>query len=180
LKAADDLVALTGNKYVRCSLEGKLLEARILLDQGDYAKAGQVLEETKDGAGRYSIRDLEAQSLCLLGKVQAEQGKYVDAMADCSEGLELTRHLGQATYDCLTICADVSMAAGESGRALEFLGPAIDEAATVYSQTCPARMRQSFLDTKHVSAYVSRAEDILTGLGRADEAHAYAAKFPLK
>ena len=90
------------------------------------------------------------------------------------------RRLGQAAYDCRVICAEISIAAGDKTKALEFLGPALDEAALVYRDKCPPRMLHNFIEAKKVPEYVSQIEDILSGLGRTDEATAYRAKFPLK
>ncbi len=180
LRAADELVEMTSGNYVRCGVEGMLLSAIILLDRDDYVRAGQVLDEVRSRAGQYSLRDLEAQSLCLLGKVRAEQGGYEEAVSLCTEGIETASRLGQATYDCATVCADISVAAGDPDGALELLGPALDEAAIAYREKCPPRMRRGFLEAKHIPEYLSRLEELLAGLGRADEASAYRAKFPLK
>jgi serine/threonine protein kinase/Tfp pilus assembly protein PilF/predicted negative regulator of RcsB-dependent stress response len=179
LKAAEDLVAVTGDEYVRCGVEAMLLSARILIDQADYARAAQVLEDVRSRAGSHSLRDLEAQALCLLGKVRAGQGRYDDAIALCTEGIDLTGRLGLATYDCRAICGEVNAAAGDTQKALELLGLALDEASAVYREKCPSRMLHSYLEAKHVSEHVSQIESILTGLGRTQDALAYRAKFPL-
>jgi serine/threonine protein kinase/Tfp pilus assembly protein PilF len=180
LKAANDLVVMTDSNYVRCGMEGMLLSAMILVDEKDYAQAGKVLESARDGAGHRSLRDLEAEAACLLGKVHAEEGKYDDAMRLCGDGIELMQRLGHATYDCRVICGEVSLAANDKDRALEFLGPALDEAAAVYETKCPSRMRNDFIQTKKISERTSEVENILSGLGRTAEANAYRAKFRLK
>jgi tetratricopeptide (TPR) repeat protein/predicted Ser/Thr protein kinase len=180
LKATDDLGALASDNYVRCGVEALVLSARILVDQGDYDRASRVLMDVRDRAKRYSLRDLEAQALCLLGKVRAEQGKYDDAMVLCGEGVDLTDRLGLAAYDCRVASSEVSLAAGRPERALEFLGPALDEAAAVYRDRCPARMQRTYLETKHVAEQVGEIESILTGLGRSEDALAYHSRFPLK
>lgn len=179
LKAAEDLVALTGDRYLRCGLEAMLLSALILIDQADYAGASRVLEDARDRAGEHSIRDLEATALCLLGSVLAEQGRYDDAIAACTEGVELTSRLGHATYDCKAVCGEVSLAADDMGKTLEYLGSALDEAAVVYHSKCPPRLLHGFLEAKGVSEYVNQVESILTGLGRTEDALAYRSKFPL-
>jgi len=180
LKATDELVALTGNDYVRCSVGAMLLSAMIRIDRDDPARAGQVLEDARQRAARYSLRDLEAQSLCLLAKVRAGQGRTDEAIGLCSDGVDLSSRLGQATYDCRIVCADACVAAGDTERALEFLGPALDEISVVYEDRCPPRMRQDLLVSKQVSEHLRQIESILSGLGRTGEAAAYRARFPLK
>ena len=180
LQSANGLVEMTGGNYVRCGVEAMLLSAGILIDQGEHSRAGEVLEEVRSKAGQYSLRDLEAQSLCLLGRVRAEQGRSEEAIELCSEGVDLTRRLGHGAYDCLVICADISLAAGDTERALDFLKPALDEAASIYREKCPPKMLYSFVERKRIPEYVSRIESILTDLGRTDEAATYRAKFPLK
>jgi hypothetical protein len=157
-----------------------LLSARVHIDKEDYVRAAEVLEAVRQRSEEHSLRDIESRSGCLLGKVRAAQGRYEDAIALCTDGIDLAERLGQAAYDCRTVCADVSIGAGDNARALEFLGPALDEAALVYREKCPLRMRHGFMEAKDISRYVSTIEDILTGLGRTDEAAAYRAKFPLK
>jgi len=178
LQSANELVEMTIGNYVRCGVEGMLLSARILIDQGEYNRAGEVLEQVRNRAGLYSLRDLEAKALCILATVRVEQGRFEEAIDLCSEGVDLTKRLGHGAYDCLVICADISLAAGDTERALDFLKPALDEAASIYREKCPQRMLHSFMERKRIPEYVSRIEDILSGLGRADEA-AYRAKFPL-
>jgi tetratricopeptide (TPR) repeat protein len=157
-----------------------LLSASILIDQGEHNRAGEVLAQVRSMAGRHSLRDLEAQALCLLGKVRAEQEGYEEAIALCTEGIDLANRLGHAVFECRAICAEVSVAAGDSEKALEFLGSALDDAAIVYRDKCPPRMRHSLMEAKKVPTYVREIEDILIGLGRTDEAATYRAKFPLK
>jgi tetratricopeptide (TPR) repeat protein len=180
LQSANELVELTDGNYVRCGVEAGLLSARILLDQGEYDRAGEVLEQAEGMAGRYSLRDLEAQSLCLLGRVRGEQGRFDEAAGLCDRGLDLTGRLGHAAYDCLVICADISLKAGEDSTALDYLELALDEAATVYNEKCPPGMLHGFMERKRVPEYVTMIEGLLMGLGRSYEAAAYRAKFPLK
>jgi tetratricopeptide (TPR) repeat protein len=180
LKDLGDLVDTVSDNYVRCGVEGMLLSARILIDQGQHDQAGQMLEEVRSTAERHSLRDLEAKALCLLGKVRAEQGDQGTAMDLCTLGIDLLGRLGHASYDCRTICADIGIAAGDAEAAITFLGPALDEAGAVYSEKCPPRMLHYFLEAKKVPDYVSRIESLFSGLGRPDEAVAYRAKFPLK
>jgi tetratricopeptide (TPR) repeat protein len=179
LRSASELAELTTGNYVRCGAEAMLLSASIHIDLGEYDMAGEVLEEVLTRAGRHSLRDLEAKTLCLLGTVRAEQGMYEDATEVCRQGVDLTRRLGHGTYDCLVICADISLAAGDTEKALEFLGPALDEAASVYRDRCPPKLLRSFLERKRVPDYVRRIEEVLSGLGRSAEAPTYRAKFPL-
>jgi hypothetical protein len=180
LKAVDDLVDMIGDNYVRCGVEGMLLSALILVDQGKHDQAGQVLEDVRSRAERHSLRDLDAKALCLLGKVRAGQGSHGDAMELCTVGIDLLVRLGHASYDCRTICADISIAAGDTEAAIAFLGPALDEAGSVYSEKCPPRMLHYFIEAKKVPDYVGQIESLFSGLGRPDEAIAYRAKFPLK
>jgi len=180
LRALNDLVDISSEKYVRCGVEGMLLSARILVDQEEYDQAGEVLEDVRGRAEKNSLRDLQAEALCLLGRVRAEQGDYQGAMDLCTLGIDLLRRLGHATYDCRTMCAEISIAAGDAEDAIAFLGPALDEAGAVYSDKCPPRMLHYFIEAKKVPDYVSQIESLLSGVGRPDEATAYRTKFPLQ
>ena len=180
LRSIKDIIQMTTGNYVRCGVEAMLLSAGIRIDQGDYDAAGDVLEQVRTRAGRHSLRDLEAKALCLLGKVRGEQGMYEDALALSSAGTDLTSRLGHSAYDCLIICADISLAAGDTAGALDHLEPALDEAASVYREKCPPKMVHGFVESKRIPEYVTRIEQLLTEAGRTDEAGAYRARFPLK
>jgi serine/threonine protein kinase/Tfp pilus assembly protein PilF/predicted negative regulator of RcsB-dependent stress response len=180
LQTLDDLIKVAGDRFVRCGVEARLKSASILIAQGEFDRAGRALDEAGSQASQHSLRDLEARSKCLSGKVRAGQGDYQDGVSLATEGAALAERLGQGTYDCNMVCADVIMGAGEPGKALEFLTPALDGAAAVYRDECPARMRRGFLEAKEIPRHLDQMESILSGLGRNDEARTYRAKFSLK
>ncbi|MFH1314510.1 MAG: tetratricopeptide repeat protein [Candidatus Eisenbacteria bacterium] len=154
------LVEVTGTDYVRCRVQGSLVVARATADTGTPGEAEQTLNGVIAEARRYSLRDIECEALWLLAGVLTRQGRVDDAMESCDKALEIAAALGLAEYESLVACGDVRMKAGDAAGAAGFFTRALDEAATVYEDKCPPRLRSYYVEQKRIPHYLSLLDNL--------------------
>jgi tetratricopeptide (TPR) repeat protein len=156
---------VTGTDYVRCRVRGLLVVARATVDNGTPEEAEQTLNNVIAEARRYSLRDIESEALWLLAGVLSGQGRVDAAMESCDEALGIAAALGLAQYEALVTCGDVRMKAGDDAGAAAFFTRALDEAVSVYENTCPPRLRSYYVEQKHIPHYLDLLNDLPTEAG---------------
>ena len=157
------LTEVTGSDYVRCRVQGLLVAARGATDAGADVEAEKSLNAVLGEARRYSFRDLESDALRHLAGVLASQGRLEAAGESCDQALEIATVLGLGKYEPLVACGEIRLTVGDTAGAASFFARALDEAASVYADGCPPRLRSYYLQQKRIPHYVERLEDLAAG-----------------
>jgi tetratricopeptide (TPR) repeat protein len=157
------LIEVAGTDYVRCRVQGLLVAARAAVDAGRDREAEEALNVVVGEARKYSLRDLESDALRRLAGVLASEGRTEAATESSDKALEIAAALGLAQYEALMTCGEVRLKAGDDAGAASFFRRALDEAAPVYSDQCPARLRPYYLQEKRIPQYIDRFEGLAAG-----------------
>jgi tetratricopeptide (TPR) repeat protein len=157
-------------KQPEAEIEGMLLLGEIALDQEDargtpgeaartvdaLAGLAKAVEEAR--AGPY--RRYEAEGLRILARTLSARGRFAEAIRSAEDALEIAERLAIDDYEYLITRGDALAAAGRSDEGLPFHIRALDRAATVLNDHCPAGLRASYLERKRIPYYVGLVEKV--------------------
>jgi tetratricopeptide (TPR) repeat protein/predicted Ser/Thr protein kinase len=156
----EELIAMAGNEYVRCRVQGRLLTGKVAADEGRDDEARRILGAVTREARRYSLRDIEAESLWRLAAVVSKMGNQDEALGLCNNAMDLISNLGLAAYGCLITCVEIHLATGDKAGAASMLARALEVAASTYANGCPPRLYTYYLEQKRIPHYVNLADEL--------------------